>query len=282
MFGVSALKGACNVVQTDNRDANNFNWYSEMMALEQCQDMIYVKMSDKDFNNEKNIAKNTRRFGSWNSWLTWVQRIESKRAYTPPVQVSLLDNLISMREDYIGTPQQYFDSPVSRDAALYKLEEKIRKIPGGRIRLEKNLAIEHRKALPEIMEVINTVKRRIQAGKNCARIIAGVKIVKFVRKVRERVVKKESELWEKSRKIAPVMRVLGKVRSIKVAYSVPKSVTPTIKDTVCETGIDWSQEIASFAKNSDRVMGRRAQRREKAFNANAFALASACVSEWNN
>lgn len=201
LFGVSVPKGACNVVQTDNRDANSFllnfdndpimagllsgrGWGDVIQSAEDDADRRFIHMSAFDFNREKTVAKEMRRFGSWNAWLKWVHRIEAKRAalraLRPPPPLTHLDHLMGLRRDYVSEPHKYFKTPVDRDAELYKLEGEIRKQHGGRDTLEKILAFEQIEVLPQIHSVISRVKEQLQAANRCKKIIAGSRISHFL------------------------------------------------------------------------------------------------------
>ena len=204
LFGVSVPKGACNVVQTGNRDANTIiiqniitmdpilagllsgrGWGDVIQSAEDSADAVFLNMSEFDFQKEKTIAKETRRFGSWNGWLAWVQRIEYKRRTARIIAATAcvptkLDDLIELREDYTSQPHIYFATPIERDAELYKLDAQIRKQRGGTERLEKILAWEHRKALPLIHAAIRRVKSQVQALHNLPKVIAAARIANFV------------------------------------------------------------------------------------------------------
>lgn len=188
---VSIPKGVCNVVQTGNRDANNTitirinmkdsSWADVLTTAGECCDGLYMDMSHAEFNAEKYRAKDDRRFSSWNEWLHWVQRIENKRQNyinnkRPIQRTSLLDDLLSTRRDYIDEPHVHFDYYEQQYAALYKIEERIRKIPDGIRRIDIDIARERTQAMPALRSFIDRIKRQAGALKTCQRIIAAKKI----------------------------------------------------------------------------------------------------------
>ena len=42
-------------------------------------DLCYVRMTPSEFEREKQAAKRDRRFGSWEEWRNWVERIDGMR-----------------------------------------------------------------------------------------------------------------------------------------------------------------------------------------------------------
>jgi hypothetical protein len=201
LFGVSVPKGACNVVQTGNRDANSTTtitvdpilagllsgrgWGDVIQSFEDSADAVFINMTEFDYQREKTIAKNTRRFGSWNAWLAWVQRIDSKRRSLRIMAATTfaptkLDDLIDLRRDYTTQSHIYFATPIERDAQLYKLDAQIRRERGGSERLDAVIACQNRKALPEILATIQRVKRQAAALRNLPKVIAAGRIAHFL------------------------------------------------------------------------------------------------------
>lgn len=159
-------------------------WGDVIHSAEDDADRRFIHMSAFDFNREKTVAKEMRRFGSWNAWLMWVHRIEAKRAALrsarPPPPRTHLDHLVDLRRDYVTEPHKYFNTPVERDAELYKLEGEIRKQRGGREAIEKIIEFEQVKVLPEIKATIARVKAQIEAALRCKKLIAGSRISRSI------------------------------------------------------------------------------------------------------
>jgi len=157
-------------------------WGNVIQEAEDMEEEKFVKMTEFEFQAEKTRAKDEKRFSSWNSWLEWARRIDGKRriARIPAVKKTQLDRLMAVRNDYITEPNIYFAGPVQRDAELYRIDGQIRKLDGGRARVEKALEIERQQSLPEIHETIMRVHRQVAACHAVKRIIAGTIIAKFV------------------------------------------------------------------------------------------------------
>jgi hypothetical protein len=142
-------------------------------------------MADAEFRAAKESAKRSRKFGSWDLWLSWAKRIEGKRraAAQPPHPQRERDEvatLLALRADYQRSPYLYFKNEEERTSAMYKLEEQIRKLPGGRWRMDLVLSAEAQDAAKEIDAVIARVRRGAEALRKCRLILAGNIVKKFV------------------------------------------------------------------------------------------------------
>jgi hypothetical protein len=158
------------------------------MIVEQEQDVAdrrFVRMTQSEFEAEKQQAKRDRRFGSWDEWRRWVERIDALRrpVRAPAVkrQATPLEMLYAERLEILRYPAATFASSESRDAALYECEAEIRRL-GGRI----ERTDEERESVTNIEARL----RQARAVKACRQFIAAATIA---RAVKRRFSKKECE-----------------------------------------------------------------------------------------
>jgi hypothetical protein len=64
----------------DEVNFGNMSWGDYMVEEERRQDAPYLKMSPKAFEKAKEEAKTSKKFYSWNDWLSWATRLEKLRA----------------------------------------------------------------------------------------------------------------------------------------------------------------------------------------------------------
>ena len=78
-------------------------WNSLVEREQDAADQPYVRMTQSEFEAEKQRAKRDRRFRDWHGWRAWVERVDGKRRSAarmslPPRQRSLLLDGFCFRE----------------------------------------------------------------------------------------------------------------------------------------------------------------------------------------
>ena len=161
----------------DEMDRPGASWDSIVEREQDAADQPYVRMTQSEFEAEKQRAKRDRRFRDWHGWRAWVERVDSKRRsearkYLPPLrQVSRLEFLHSERREILGYGHAMFNSVEGRDKALFEVEAEIRRL-GGRV----ERTDEQREAITSI----DARLRQARAVSSCRRFIAAEVIRKFV------------------------------------------------------------------------------------------------------
>jgi hypothetical protein len=241
-----------------------------MQEAEEMEDEKFVKMTEFEFQAEKKVAKDEKRFGNWQSWLEWARRIEGKRRnarnVNPAVKRSELDSLMALREDYISQSSVYFAGPVERDAALYRIDGQIRKLPGGRERVERALEYERQESLPDIHAAILRLHKQVAACQTVKRMIAAARIANFIRQNK----KTTSDVQWNS--------LMSRLENIKIAekpvemrWGIP--VSSIQKIVVAEDPVEVEQQPKrrrTEVKMTEDVehVGRRARRSQRDYDAN--------------
>ena len=163
-------------------------WGDTCLRMEEEEDNQFLHISEKEFNAIKLHRKVNKHFQSWNDWLTWARRIEKKRIearkpklVTSAPQKDMVSSLLSLRQDYINTPNIYFKDEAEQQYEIRKLEQDIAKIPSGKWRLQLVREKEIQRDKPIIDSVIQKVKRSVQAIQFLKREIAATKIQQFFR-----------------------------------------------------------------------------------------------------
>lgn len=129
-------------------------------------DRYYVRMPQSEFEREKQAAKRDRRFGSWEEWRRWVERIDGLRrppAPAPPRRRTALEMLYAERLEILRYPHAMFASEESMREALAEVEAEIR-VLGGRIERTE----EEREAVTSIPSRLNQAR----ALKSCRQFLA--------------------------------------------------------------------------------------------------------------
>jgi hypothetical protein len=158
-------------------DRPGASWGSIVEREQDAEDLRFVRMTQSEFEAEKNRAKRDRRFRDWHGWRAWVERVDAKRRNfarqsLPPLrQVSHLDFLHAERREILGYGHAMFNTVEGRDKALFEVEAEIRR-RGGRV----ERTDEQREAITSI----EARMRQARAVKACRRLIAGEVIRKFV------------------------------------------------------------------------------------------------------
>ena len=160
-------------------DRPGASWDSIVEREQDAADLPYVRMTQSEFEAEKQRAKRDRRFRDWHGWRAWVERVDGKRRSEarkslPPLrQLSRLDFLYADRREIIGYGHAMFDTVEGRDKALFEVEAEIRRL-GGRV-----------ERTDEQREAVTNVEARLRqarALKSCRRFIAAEMIRKFMGK----------------------------------------------------------------------------------------------------
>uniref|UniRef100_A0A6C0HL52 Uncharacterized protein n=1 Tax=viral metagenome TaxID=1070528 RepID=A0A6C0HL52_9ZZZZ len=157
-------------------DRPGASWDSIVEREQDAVDLPYVRMTQSEFEAEKQRAKRDRRFRDWHGWRAWVERVDGKRrsaarASLPPRQRSLLEMLQSDRLEMLNYGHALFVTAEARDKALLDIEAEIRRI-GGRV----ERTDEQREAITNIEARL----RQARAVKSCRCFIAAEMIRKFV------------------------------------------------------------------------------------------------------
>jgi len=160
-------------------DRPGASWDSIVEREQDAADQPYVRMTQSEFEAEKQRAKRDRRFRDWHGWRAWVERVDGKRRSDarkslPPLrQVSHLDFLHAERREILGYGHAMFNTVEGRDKALLEVEAEIRRA-GGRV--------ERTDEQRETVTNIDARLRQARALKSCRRFIAAEMIRKFMRK----------------------------------------------------------------------------------------------------
>ena len=157
-------------------DRPGASWNSLVEREQDAADQPYVRMTQSEFEAEKQRAKRDRRFRDWHGWRAWVERVDGKRrsiarASLPPRQRSCLDFLYADRREIIGYGHAMFNTVEGRDKALFEVEAEIRRL-GGRV--------ERTEEQREAITSIEARMRQVRALTSCRRFIAGEVIRKFM------------------------------------------------------------------------------------------------------
>jgi hypothetical protein len=112
-------------------------WGYDAVIEEEFNDLPYIAMTRKEFETAKQKAKTNRRFKSWNDWLSWAQRLESKRAERarcakPRIAriKTILESIIEEKEEMLANPSMYFSSPEHMDIEIAKIGREISFLSG--------------------------------------------------------------------------------------------------------------------------------------------------------
>jgi hypothetical protein len=169
-------------------ERGDLTWAEAAEDDESARDAPFVAMTDAEFEEERMAAKRERRFASWEDWVTWVRRIQARRQRTkamsepaPLRERSMLTVLLRLREDYRRNPNMYFHTKKEADQEMYKIDEEIARETGGAYRLRIVYEEEKREAAPMLDALVSTIRRRAAALQTCRRILAGKKILAFLR-----------------------------------------------------------------------------------------------------
>jgi hypothetical protein len=151
-------------------------WNSLVEREQDAADLPYVRMTQSEFEAEKQRAKRDRRFRDWHGWRAWVERVDGKRrsaarASLPPRQRSLLEMLQSDRLEILNYGHALFYTVQGRDKALAEVEAEIRHM-GGRV--------DRTEEQREEVTNIDARLRQARALKSCRRFIAAEVIRKFI------------------------------------------------------------------------------------------------------
>jgi hypothetical protein len=151
-------------------------WNSLVEREQDAADLPYVRMTQSEFEAEKQRAKRDRRFRDWHGWREWVERVDGKRRSAarralPPRQRSLLEMLQSDRREMLRYGRAMFATAEACDSAVRETEREIRRL-GGRV--------ERTDEQRETVTSIDARLRQARAVKSCRSFIAREIIRKFM------------------------------------------------------------------------------------------------------
>jgi len=156
------------------------NWASIVEQELDEADRYYVRMPQSEFEREKQAAKRDRRFGSWDEWRRWVERIDARRRPAapapPPRRRTALEMLYAERLEILQYPHAMFDSEESMLEALAEVEAEICAL-GGRIERTE----EEREAVTSIPARL----KQARALKSCRHFLAARAIQAVFRRAKK-------------------------------------------------------------------------------------------------
>jgi hypothetical protein len=142
-------------------------------------DHRFVRMTQSEFEAEKQRAKRDRRFGSWEEWRRWVERIDALRRPARVVkrQPTALEMLHAERLEIIRYPHAMFSTQEEMRAALEQVNAEILRL-GGRVDRRDERTDEEREAVTSIEARL----RQARAVKACRQFIAAATIARAVKR----------------------------------------------------------------------------------------------------
>ena len=183
----ATLAAVCRyTIQYENMRASMFaldrcSEWATIVELEQAEaDRPFLRMTQSEFEREKQAAKRDRRFGSWDEWRRWVERIDSLRrparaaAPRPPTALELL---YAERLEILRYPHAMFATQQSMRAALEQVNAEIRRL-GGRIDRRDERTDEEREAVTGI----DARLRQARALKSCRKFLAAATIARTLQR----------------------------------------------------------------------------------------------------
>ena len=154
-------------------------WATILEQEEAEADHRYVRMTQSEFEAEKQRAKRDRRFGSWDEWRRWVERIDALRRPARVVkrQPTALEMLYAERLEIIRYPHAMFSTQAAMRTALEQVNAEICRL-GGRVDRRDERTDEER----ESVTCIEARLRQARAVKACRQFLAAATIRKLFRK----------------------------------------------------------------------------------------------------
>jgi hypothetical protein len=130
---------------------------------ERVEKAAVLEMTPEEFDQFKQNAKKKERFNNWDEWLAWATKLEKLRADNEnKKRVAELNALFDERDEYIEEPWLNFGDVEEQKDAIEWIEDRIRSIKGGEMRL----AATKRKEIKEKRtEIVNSLKLYITALK---------------------------------------------------------------------------------------------------------------------
>ena len=162
-------------------EMDHSEWATIVEQEQDAADRRFVQMTQSEFDAEKQRAKRDRRFGSWDEWRRWVERIDALRRPARRAakhQPTTLDMLYSERLEIIRYPHAMFMSRESMRAALDQVNAEILKL-GGRIDRGEEITDEERESKTSIEARL----RQARALKSCRKFLAGATIARAVQRM---------------------------------------------------------------------------------------------------
>jgi hypothetical protein len=126
------------------------------MQKERAEKAAVLEMTPEEFYQFKQEAKKNERFNNWDEWLAWATKFEKLRADNEnKKRVAELNALFDERQEYIEFPWLNFGDVEEQKDAIEWVEDRIRSLKGGEMRL----AATKRKEIKEKRtEIVNSLK----------------------------------------------------------------------------------------------------------------------------
>jgi hypothetical protein len=153
----------CAAYMTLSRTAKVTDWFAEAEAEEAKADARFVAMNERDWREAQQQAKRQRWFGTWDSWVTWARRVDSKRREKASAvrvvkkEVDKVAMLLEERRDVQRYPHSY-GSEEYREKLIADYEAMICAIPTGKWRLCLEKQNESKMLQPRVDEIVRQVK----------------------------------------------------------------------------------------------------------------------------
>jgi hypothetical protein len=139
------------------------DWFAEAEAEEAKADARFVAMNERDWREAQQQAKRQRWFGTWDSWVTWARRVDSKRREKASAsrvvkkEVDKVAMLLEERRDVQRYPHSYGREEY-REKLIADYEAMICAIPTGKWRLCLEKQNESKMLQPRVDEIVRQVK----------------------------------------------------------------------------------------------------------------------------
>ena len=153
----------CAAYMTLSRTAKVTDWFAEAEAEEAAADARFVAMNERDWREAQQQAKRQRWFGTWDSWVTWARRVDSKRREKASAvrvvkkEVDKVAMLLEERRDVQRYPHSY-GCEEYREKLIADYEAMICAIPTGKWRLCLEKQEESKALQPRVDEIVRQVK----------------------------------------------------------------------------------------------------------------------------
>jgi len=153
----------CAAYMTLSRTAKVTDWFAEAEAEEAKADARFVAMNERDWREAQQQAKRQRWFGTWDSWVTWARRVDSKRREKASAvrvvkkEVDKVAMLLEERRDVQRYPHSYGREEY-REKLIADYEAMICAIPTGKWRLCLEKQNESKMLQPRVDEIVRQVK----------------------------------------------------------------------------------------------------------------------------
>ena len=153
----------CAAYMTLSRTTKVTDWFAEAEAEETRADACFVAMNERDWRDTQQQAKRQRWFGTWDRWVSWARRVDSKRrekamaSRVVKKEVDRIGLLLSERRDVQRYPAAY-GSEENCGRLIGDYERMICALPAGKWRLALIKQEESKALQPRIDEIVRQVK----------------------------------------------------------------------------------------------------------------------------